>query len=57
MKTATRKASAQLVEIFCAEANKKLGESASANQKRFFSVAIQHGRDMEPAGPLAGQVR
>lgn len=57
MKTAARKANAQWVEMFGAEAYKKLGDSTSANQKRFFSVAIKHGKDMEPTGPLAGQVR
>lgn len=54
MKTTTRKETAQLVASFSAEA-KKLGGLTSANQKRFFSVAIRHGKDMEPAGPLAGQ--
>ncbi|NVZ72383.1 hypothetical protein [Pseudomonas costantinii] len=56
MKTTAQKTNAQLVEIFCAEA-KKLGGSTSANQKRFFSVAIEHGKGMEPAGALAGQSR
>lgn len=56
MKTTTQKATAQLVETFCVEA-KKLGGSTSANQKKFFNVAIEHGRSMEPVGPLAGKSR
>lgn len=53
---ATNQKDAQWVEVFCAEA-KKLGGSTSANQKRFFNAAVEHGKDMEPAGPLAGQGR
>lgn len=56
MKATPRKTNAQWVENFSAEA-KKLGGLMSANQKRFFSVAIAHGKDMEPAGPLAGEGR
>ena len=56
MKTTNQKSNSQWVEMFCAEA-KKLGGPTSANQKRFFSVAIEHGKDMEPTGPLAGQSR
>ena len=56
MKTTTRKTNAQLVADFSAEA-KKLGGLMSANQKRFFSIAIEQGKDMEPAGPLAGKNR
>ncbi|WNJ85448.1 hypothetical protein [Pseudomonas canadensis] len=56
MKITTQKTKAKLVEMFCAEA-KKLGGATSANQKRFFSVAIEHGKTMEPAGPLAGLSR
>jgi hypothetical protein len=56
MKMSPRKTSAQLVASFSAEA-KKLGGLMSANQKRFFSVAIAHGKDMEPTGPLAGESR
>ncbi len=54
MKTTTQKANTHLVEMFCTEA-KKRGGLTSANQKRFFSAAIEHGKGMEPAGPLAGQ--
>ena len=56
MKTTTQKANTHLVEMFCTEA-KKRGGLTSANQKRFFSAAIEHGKGMEPVGPLAGQGR
>lgn len=56
MKMTAQKTNARLAEMFCAEA-KKLGEATSANQKRFFSVAIEQGKGMEPVGPLAGQSR
>lgn len=56
MKTTTQKANTHLVEMFCTEAKKRAGLT-SANQKRFFSAAVEHGKGMEPVGALAGQGR
>ena len=50
------KPKATQVERICAAAKKHGGETA-ANQKRFFSVAIEHGQTMEPAERLAGLSR
>ncbi|MGB3123828.1 MAG: hypothetical protein WBB95_08470 [Pseudomonas sp.] len=56
MKATTQKETTHYVETFSAEA-KKRGGAMSANQKRFFTVAIEHGKGMEPTGPLAGESR
>ncbi|VVO81230.1 hypothetical protein PS862_01844 [Pseudomonas fluorescens] len=51
-----KKRKAKLLQIaeFHAEALRLAG-SISANQRRFFKVAAEHGKELEPIGLLAGK--
>lgn len=53
MNTKKRKAKIREMTEFSAEAHKRAAEYAQA-QLHFLRVAIEIGRDLEPAGPLAG---
>jgi hypothetical protein len=48
-----RKAKIREMTEFSAEAHKRAAEYAQA-QLHFLRVAIEIGRDLEPAGPMAG---
>ncbi|WP_175645464.1 hypothetical protein [Pseudomonas sp. KK4] len=49
-----RKAKLLLLVQYHAEAL-RLGGNISSNQQRFLDVAASHGKDLEPAGLLAGR--
>lgn len=53
MKLKKRNAKPLMVAKFTAEATRR-GGAVTANQRRFFSVAISSGKEMEPVGVMAG---
>lgn len=53
MNTRKRREKLQSIAEFRAEAHKRAAEYAQA-QLHFLRVAIEIGRDLEPAGPMAG---